>query len=108
MGKKTRRKRYEKILKKYFNYNNLKDIQFKIIDNIIEKNNDVCAILATGFGKSLCYQLPFLISDECVIVISPLIALMEDQVATLKSLNIPVCCLNNNNKLKIKKKSNFK
>jgi RecQ family ATP-dependent DNA helicase len=99
-----RRIRYENILKKYFGYDKLKDIQYKIIDNILKKNRDVCAILATGFGKSLCYQLPFLIADECVIVISPLIALMEDQVETLRSLNIPVCCLNSNNKYKNREK----
>ena len=72
-----RRQRYVNVLKKYFGYDTLKDIQYKIINNILKKNKDVCAILATGFGKSMCYQLPFLISDECVIVISPLIALME-------------------------------
>ena len=50
----------------------------------LEKNNDVCAILATGFGKSLCYQLPFLITKKTVLVISPLISLMEDQFNKLK------------------------
>ena len=59
MGK--RRNSYEKLLKNYYGYDKLKDKQFKIIDNIIHKKRDIVAILATGFGKSICYQLPFLI-----------------------------------------------
>ena len=90
MGK--RREYYELVLKKYFNYGKLKDKQYKIIDYIVKKKRDVCAILATGFGKSLCYQLPFLITKKSVIVISPLLALMEDQYKELQSRNIPVCC----------------
>ena len=63
-----RREYYELVLKKYFNYDKLKDKQYKIIDYIVKKKRDVCAILATGFGKSLCYQLPFLITKKSVIV----------------------------------------
>jgi len=95
MGK--RQQLYEKILYKYFKYETLKREQFYIIDNIIHKKNDVCAILATGYGKSLCYQLPFLITNKSVIIISPLLALMTDQYNYLKEMNIPVCCLNSNN-----------
>ena len=100
MGKK--RKSYEIILKKYFGYDNLKNEQYTIIESIIHKNKDVCAILATGFGKSLCYQLPYLITKKNVIVISPLLSLMQDQATDLQSKNIPVCCLNSDNSTKHK------
>jgi RecQ family ATP-dependent DNA helicase len=93
------RDKYNQILKKYFGYDKLKDLQFEIINNVIE-GEDVCALLPTGFGKSICYQLPFLITGKCVIVISPLIALMEDQVNQLNKLNIPVMCLSSTNKNK--------
>ncbi len=66
------------ILKKYFGYDKLKDKQEEIINNILDKR-DTIGILATGYGKSICYQLPFLITKKSVLVISPLISLMEDQ-----------------------------
>ena len=49
---------YNAILKKYYGYDSLKTEQYKIIDTVLNKKRDVCAILATGFGKSICYQLP--------------------------------------------------
>ena len=52
---------YNAILKKYYGYDTLKTEQFKIINTILNRKRDACAILATGFGKSICYQLPFLI-----------------------------------------------
>ena len=85
---------YNEILKKYFGYDELKNEQQKIIYNIINKKRDVLAVLATGFGKSVCYQIPFLVTKKCVIVISPLISLMEDQMKQLDDLNIPNCCFN--------------
>jgi len=84
------------VLKKYFGYDKLKDKQEEIIDNLL-KGNDTIGILATGYGKSICYQLPFLMTKKTVIVISPLISLMEDQFNKLKSLDIQVYCLNSNN-----------
>jgi ATP-dependent DNA helicase RecQ len=84
---------YNAILKKYFQYPALKSEQFEIISNILD-GRDVFAILATGFGKSICYQLPTMISKKCVIVISPLIALMHEQGEEMKSKNIPVCIFN--------------
>ena len=85
-----------KILKRYFGYESLKDKQEEIIQNVLDKR-DTIGILATGYGKSICYQLPFLITKKCVLVISPLISLMEDQCIKLKKLKIPVYCLNSNN-----------
>ena len=83
---------YNNILKKYYGYESLKKEQFKIINEICNKKKDVLAILATGFGKSITYQLPFLINKKCVIVVSPLIYLIEDQVNQLNKLKIP--CFN--------------
>lgn len=84
------------ILKKYFKYDKLKDKQEEIIKNILD-GKDTIGILATGYGKSICYQLPFLLTKKTVIVISPLLSLMEDQLNKLKKLNISVYCLNSNN-----------
>ena len=85
------KQKYNEILKKYFGYEELKSEQQKIIYNIVKKKKDVLAVLATGFGKSVCYQIPFLLTQKCVIVISPLISLMQDQMKQLKELNIPTC-----------------
>ena len=85
---------YNAILKKYYGYDSLKIEQYKIIDTILNKKKDVCAILATGFGKSICYQLPVLISKKSVVVICPLIALMKEQCEEMKKKGIPVCVFN--------------
>ena len=91
------------ILLKYFGYEKLKDKQELIIKSILD-NNDTIGILATGYGKSICYQLPYLIKNKSVIVVSPLISLMEDQKIKLQSLDISVVCLNSNNSNKDKDK----
>ena len=94
------------ILKKYFGHDKLKDKQEEIIKNVLDRK-DTIGILATGYGKSVCYQIPFLITKKCVLVISPLISLMEDQYKKLKNLNINVYCLNSNNSNKINDKKNI-
>jgi ATP-dependent DNA helicase RecQ len=63
--------------------------QYEIISTILAKQ-DIIAVLPTGGGKSLCYQLPALATNQLVIVVSPLIALMKDQVASLKRLGLGV------------------
>lgn len=84
---------YNTILNKYWNYSSLKPEQYTIISNALD-GRDVCAVLATGFGKSICYQLPTMIAKKCVIVVSPLIALMHEQGEEMKNKNIPVCVFN--------------
>jgi len=79
-------KEYNTILRKYFDHSSLKKEQYDIINSIVNLKKDVCSILSTGFGKSICYQMPYLITKKCVIVISPLIALMTDQENILNSL----------------------
>src|SRR3989304_10448097 len=74
-----------KALKKYIGYDEFRPAQEEIINSILEGEN-VLAVLPTGAGKSVCYQIPSLVSDNFSIVISPLIALMKDQV---DSLNLP-------------------
>jgi Werner syndrome ATP-dependent helicase len=93
---------YDTTLQQYFGYDKLKDLQKNVIKTIIEDKNDVLGVLATGYGKSICYQLPFLILNKPIIVISPLLALMEDQKINLEEKNIPVTCLNSNMSTKIK------
>lgn len=83
------------IYKKLYPDRELKNLQIEIIKNLI-CGNDVVAILATGYGKSICYQLPFLYFNKTVIVVSPLIALMEDQQMNLQKIGIPSVCFNSN------------
>tara|TARA_R100001163_G_scaffold65832_1_gene65443 strand:- start:9938 stop:12607 length:2670 start_codon:yes stop_codon:yes gene_type:complete len=82
------------VLKKYFGFNGFRQGQWQIIKSLLRERRDVCGILATGQGKSLCYQFPAVLSQKTVIVISPLISLMHDQKMALLSKNIPAETLN--------------
>jgi ATP-dependent DNA helicase RecQ len=73
-------------LKKYFGFSQFKGLQERVIRSVIDKQNTF-VIMPTGGGKSLCYQLPALIQQGTAIVVSPLIALMKNQVDAIRSLS---------------------
>ena len=73
-------------LQNYFGFNSFKREQETIIRNVLD-GNDTFVVMPTGGGKSMCYQLPALISEGCAIVISPLIALMKNQVDAIRGFN---------------------
>jgi len=77
----------QKILEHYFGHKNFREQQEEVIDSILN-HRDVLMILPTGGGKSLCYQLPSLLMEGVTIVVSPLLALMHDQVVALRANGI--------------------
>lgn len=80
-------------LKQYFNLNSFRVGQLEVINSIYHKKNTL-VVMPTGGGKSLCFQLPAMMLDGVAIVISPLIALMKDQVDSLRDNNIPATTIN--------------
>jgi len=86
----------KKILLKYWNFDTLKDKQISVINEILS-GNDVVGLLPTGYGKSLCYLLPPLLTKKTIFIVSPLISLMDDQKDKLVKMGIPVSVLHCNN-----------
>jgi ATP-dependent DNA helicase RecQ len=82
------------ILKSVFGYEKFISLQQEVIENVL-RGKDTLAVMPTGAGKSLCYQIPALVLGGVSIVVSPLIALMKDQVEQLAALDIPAASLNN-------------
>ena len=77
----------KKLLRDIFGFDEFRPGQSEIIDAVVDKQN-VLAIMPTGGGKSLCFQLPALMSEGLTVVISPLIALMRDQVRGLQAAGV--------------------
>ena len=75
------------IVKEYWGYDTFRPLQAEIITAVLE-GKDVLALLPTGGGKSICFQVPTLAKDGICLVISPLIALIKDQVENLKNKGI--------------------
>lgn len=80
-------------LRRYWGYNAFRPLQERIVKSLLA-GRDTCVVMPTGGGKSLCYQLPAVISGKTAVVISPLIALMQDQAAQLAQMGIPAAVLN--------------
>ena len=81
------------VLKEHFGFGDFRDPQQQVVASILERR-DTLVIMPTGGGKSLCYQLPALMMDGVTLVVSPLIALMKDQVDALQARNIPAAMIN--------------
>src|ERR1700677_720413 len=86
----------ELVLRKTFGFAEFRSGQAEIVDAILE-GRDVLAVMPTGSGKSVCYQLPALLRDGLTVVVSPLIALMRNQVAQLRGYGIAAAALNSSN-----------
>ncbi|XP_018426138.1 PREDICTED: Werner syndrome ATP-dependent helicase [Nanorana parkeri] len=80
-------------LKTYFGHSSFKPVQWKVIHSVLKERRDNLVVMATGYGKSLCYQFAPVYTSGIGIVICPLISLMEDQVMQLEMSNIPSCFL---------------
>ncbi len=80
-------------LRRYWGYSSFRPLQERIVRSLLA-GHDTCVVMPTGGGKSLCYQLPAVVAGQTTVVISPLIALMQDQAAQLAQMGIPAAVLN--------------
>src|SRR5512140_3385565 len=82
-----------RIMKENFGYDTFRPLQQEVIENVLARR-DTLAVMPTGGGKSLCYQVPALLFEGLTVVVSPLISLMKDQVEQLRAVGIPSLFLN--------------
>ena len=80
-------------LQQYWGYSSFRPLQEQVIQSLLA-GSDTCVVMPTGGGKSLCYQLPALVLKKTAVVVSPLIALMQDQAVQLAQMGIPAAVLN--------------
>ena len=85
----------KEILQKYWGHHSFRNSQEEIIDTVLSKK-DIIALLPTGAGKSLCYQIPALVNEGICLVISPLISLMKDQTEQLEKKGIKALTIKSN------------
>src|SRR5579859_5194428 len=82
------------VLRRHWGYDSFRPLQERIITSLAA-GHDTCVVMPTGGGKSLCYKLPAaMLAKQTVVVVSPLIALMQDQMAQLAQMGIPAAVLN--------------
>src|SRR5512140_881895 len=82
-----------RIMKENFGYDTFRPLQQEVIENVLARR-DTLAVMPTGGGKSLCYQIPALLFEGLTVVVSPLIALMKDQVEQMRAAGVPALFLN--------------
>src|SRR5437763_15399060 len=82
-----------RVLRQNWGYSSFRPLQERIVHSLLD-GRDACVVMPTGGGKSLCYQLPALVLGKTAVVISPLIALMQDQAAQLAQMGIAAAVLN--------------
>ena len=83
----------EQVLKTVFGYDSFRPMQREVIQNVLD-GRDTLAVMPTGGGKSLCYQIPALLLQGMTVVVSPLIALMHDQISQLEAYGVPAAVIN--------------
>src|SRR5512147_2957816 len=83
----------QSVLKETFGYDIFRPLQREVIENVLARR-DTLAVMPTGGGKSLCYQIPSMLFDGLTVVVSPLISLMKDQVEQLRAFGVPSLFLN--------------
>ena len=84
------------LLRRFYGYDSFRPRQLEVITAAL-RGRDTLVLMPTGGGKSMCYQMPALIADRATVIVSPLIALMNDQVAALRANGIPAAAVHSNN-----------